>query len=97
MAVAQKWQYRVCVCHFRTTREGGIFRPDEGYWTLALDSDIPLTDDSEMPITEGLLQMGEEGYELVGIQTSGVRDNGGAGTSWYAPVSIYIFKRPSES
>jgi hypothetical protein len=89
MAVTQKWQYRVCTCQFEITAVGGIFRADEGYWTLTLDEELPLAD--------GLQQLGEEGYELAGIQSTYLRDNGGAGTSWYSPSSIYIFKRPCES
>ncbi|MHB1354459.1 MAG: hypothetical protein ACYCZF_00625 [Anaerolineae bacterium] len=86
---ATRWEYRVCTCQFEITSEGGIFREDEGFWILSLDEDVPLAD--------GLRRLGAEGYELVGIQTASLRDNGGAGTSWYAPGSIYVFKRPLES
>ena len=89
MAEAQKWQYRICACQFKSTAVGGIFRADEGYWIMTLDK--------ELTLANGLQQMGDEGYELAGIQAINMRDNGGAGNSWYAPSYYYIFKRPAES
>ena len=89
MAATQKWQYRVCACQFKITKAGGIFHADEGYWTLTLDS--------ELSLVNGLQQMGDEGYELAGIQVTNLRDSGGANKPWYAPSYFYVFKKPLES
>lgn len=79
-----RWRYYVAQCWYKVPQvPGRASSKDEGYWVLSLDREYPLVD--------GLNHMGELGYELVGIQPTGLRSGGQYG-QWYEPSSFYVFK-----
>ena len=58
----------------------------EGRWTLNVGE--------VMGLSRGLDYMGEQGYELVGIQLTNLESRGEGSGGYYQPNSMYIFKRP---
>jgi hypothetical protein len=87
MSEMKKWKYYVAPCFYEEGKRSGLFgAKEDGVWILRLDQDFPLL--------EGLAQMGELGYELVGIQPSRLVFGGGGRPDWYRPASQYIFKQP---
>ncbi len=78
-----KWEYRVMYADWEPGRE-----PNDP-WEVEVDGKIH-------PIEEALNLLGQQGWELVGVQAAALF-TGGSWPQEYGPDHFYILKRPVES
>ncbi len=76
------WEYRVISCTYRRNTSG-FFEKPKGKWLLSIDQ-------QEYPLAEGLALLGQQGWELGGVQSREMKARDSR-----RPDSYYIFKRES--
>jgi hypothetical protein len=83
----QKWEYTWTDCWYEVTTRGALGGDKEGEWLVAIGKG------HWTPLIKGLDSYGEKGWELVGMQITGL-PHGGEISKRSKPRYRYIFKRP---
>ena len=79
------WEYKVISCTYQYLESSTLFKT-KGAWFLTIDKQA-------YRLTEGLNLLGQEGWQLAGIQAREMEH----GRSSRRPDSYYVFKRIKEN